>query len=104
MRARVIWGTHEGPVVPVLAVTRINGQFFVFLAVKEGQNTVARQKPLRVGDTIGNDFVVLDGLHAGDHVIVSGTDFLQDGMPVAEQVQPEAPAAAAVKTSHGGES
>jgi RND family efflux transporter MFP subunit len=102
LRARVIWGTHEGPVVPVLAVTRINGQFFVFLAVKEGQNTVARQKPLRVGDTIGNDFVVLDGLHAGDHVIVSGTDFLQDGMPVAEQVQPEAPAAAAVKTSHGG--
>jgi multidrug efflux pump subunit AcrA (membrane-fusion protein) len=48
---------------------------------------VARQKPLKLGDTIGNDFVVLDGLKAGDHLIISGTQFLQDGMPVAEQIQ-----------------
>jgi multidrug efflux pump subunit AcrA (membrane-fusion protein) len=89
----VIWGTHEGPVIPVLAVTRINGQFFAFLAVKEGQSTVARQKLLKVGDTIGNDYAVLEGLKPGDHVIVSGTDFLQDGVPVAETVQNNTPGA-----------
>jgi len=33
------------------------------------------------------DYVVLDGLKAGDHVIISGTQFLQDGAPVMEQIQ-----------------
>src|SRR3984885_151366 len=87
MRAQVIWSNHQGPVVPVLSVTRINGRFFVFVAVKDGANTVARQKGLTIGDTVGNDYVVLDGLQPGDHLIVSGTQFLQDGMPVAEQIQ-----------------
>src|SRR5216683_6024103 len=87
VRAQITWGVHEGPVIPVLAVLRINGQFFAFVAVNEGKGTVARQKPLKLGDTIGNDFVVLDGLKAGDHLIISGTQFLQDGMPVAEQIQ-----------------
>ncbi|MGA2810639.1 MAG: efflux RND transporter periplasmic adaptor subunit [Candidatus Acidiferrum sp.] len=99
LRARVIWGTHDGPLIPVLAVTRINGQFFAFLAVKEDHGTVARQKLLKVGDTIGNDYAVLDGLKPGDHVIVSGTDFLQDGVPVTEQVQNTSPAPG--KTSPG---
>ena len=87
VRAEVTWGTHEGPVVPVLAVNRINGQFFVFLAVTEGKGAVARQKKLTLGDTFGNSYAVLDGLKAGDHLIVSGTQFLQDGFPVAEQIQ-----------------
>jgi RND family efflux transporter MFP subunit len=94
LRARVIWGTHEGPVIPVLAVTRINGQFFAFLSVNEGKGTVARQRLLKVGDTLGNDYAVLDGLKPGDHVIVSGTDFLQDGIPVAETIRNPTPAAA----------
>jgi RND family efflux transporter MFP subunit len=87
MRAQVVWSNHQGPVVPVLAVTRINGRFFVFLAVKESAGTFARQKGLTIGDTVGNDYVVLDGLKPGDHLIVSGTQFLQDGKPVAEQIQ-----------------
>jgi RND family efflux transporter MFP subunit len=87
VRAQVTWGTHDGPVVPVLAVSRINGQFFVFVAVNEGKGTVARQKQLKLGDTIGNNYVVLDGLKPGEHLIVSGTQFLQDGFPVTEQIQ-----------------
>ena len=86
MRAQITWGTHEGPVIPVLAVQRINGQFFAFVSVNEGKGTVARQKPLKLGDTIGNDFAVLDGVKPGDHIIVSGTQFLQDGVPVTEQI------------------
>jgi multidrug efflux pump subunit AcrA (membrane-fusion protein) len=42
---------------------------------------------VKLGDTVGNDFAVLDGLKPGDHIIVSGTQFLQDGMPVSEQIQ-----------------
>jgi RND family efflux transporter MFP subunit len=87
VRAQVVWGTHEGTVIPVLAVTRISGQFFGFLVASEGNGTVARQKLLRLGDTAGNDYVVLDGVKPGDHIIVSGLQFLQDGVPVTEQVQ-----------------
>jgi multidrug efflux pump subunit AcrA (membrane-fusion protein) len=54
--------------------------------VNEGKGTVARQKPLKLGDTIGNDFAVLDGLKPGDHIIISGTQFLQDGAAIAEQI------------------
>ena len=89
VRAQITWGWHEGPVVPVLAVLRINGQAFIFVAVHEGSGTVARQKLLKLGDTAGNDYEVLDGVKAGDHVIVSGTQFLQDGAPVMEQIQKE---------------
>ena len=87
VRAQVVWSTHEGTVIPILDVTRISGQFFAFLAVKDGKNTVARQKLLKIGDTVGNDYVVLEGIKPGDHIITSGLQFLQDGMPVMEQVQ-----------------
>ena len=87
VRAQITWGVHEGPVIPVLAVQRINGQFFAFVSVNEGKGTVARQKSLKLGETLGNDFAVLDGLKAGDHIIVSGTQFLQDGAAVTEQIQ-----------------
>jgi hypothetical protein len=75
-----------GTVIPILAVTRINGEVFAFLAVTEGKGSVARQKLLKVGDTIANDYAVLDGIKPGDHIITSGLQFLRDGAPVAEQV------------------
>jgi RND family efflux transporter MFP subunit len=87
VRAQITWGVHEGPVIPVLAVQRINGEFFAFVAANEGKGPVARQRVVKLGDTVGNDFAVLDGLKPGDHIIVSGTQFLQDGMPVSEQIQ-----------------
>jgi len=87
-RAQITWGVHEGPVVPILSVVRINGQFFAFVASKESNGTFARQKVLKVGEPIGNDYPVLSGLQSGDHIITSGQQFLQDGMPVAEQTAP----------------
>jgi RND family efflux transporter MFP subunit len=86
IRARVIWGTQKSPVVPVLAVSRIGGQYFAFIA-EPGNNGsyVARQKPLKVGQMVDNNYVVLDGVKPGDKVIVSGTQFLVDGIPVNPQ-------------------
>jgi len=91
VRAQVVWGSAAGPVAPVLAVTRINGQFFVFVAEKNAKGTIARQRGVKVGEIIGNDYAVLDGLKPGDHLIVSGTQFLQDGAPVSEQMQSSGP-------------
>ncbi|MFZ0637765.1 MAG: efflux RND transporter periplasmic adaptor subunit [Candidatus Acidiferrales bacterium] len=83
-RARIIWGTHEGPVIPILAVSRINGQYFGFVAEPSGGKTVARQKMLKLGQLVGNSYPVLDGIKAGDHIIVEGTQILVDGMSVTE--------------------
>lgn len=83
-RAKIVWGTHEGTTIPILAATRINGQYFAFVAEKSGGATVAKQRLLHLGELIGNSYVVLDGIKAGDHVIVEGTQFLVDGVPVSE--------------------
>jgi len=85
VRAQITWSVHQGPVVPILSVVRINGQFFAFVASKESNGTFARQKALKVGEPLGNDYPVLSGLQGGEHVITSGTQFMQDGMPVMEQ-------------------
>ena len=82
VKARVVWSTAPTPTVPVLAVTRIGGQSFVYVATQSDKGTVARQRAVTLGDTIGNDYVVTDGLKAGDKVIISGIQFLIDGAPV----------------------
>jgi RND family efflux transporter MFP subunit len=83
VRARVVFGSHQNPEVPILAVSRLAGQYFAFVAVPgNGGAFVARQKPLKIGQTVGNDLEVQDGIKPGDKIIVSGTQFLQDGAPV----------------------
>ena len=82
IHARIVWGTQQRTVVPVLAVSRLGGQYFAFIAEQQGGKTVAHQKPLQVGDMTGNNYVVLEGIKPGDKVIVSGTQFLVDGAPV----------------------
>ena len=86
IRARVVWGTHSNPEVPILAVSRLGGQYFAFVAEPQnGGAFVARQKPLTIGQTVGNDYEVQDGIKPGDKVIISGTQFLLDGAPVIPQ-------------------
>jgi RND family efflux transporter MFP subunit len=83
IRARVIWGSQQKPVVPVVAVSRMGGLYFAFVAEPDGKGGyVVHQKPLQIGQIVGNDYVVLDGVKAGDKVVVSGTQFLIDGIPV----------------------
>jgi len=86
IRARVVWGSQEKPVVPVIAVSRIGGVYFAFVAEPDQKGGYAvHQKPLQIGQIVGNDYVVLDGVKPGDKVVVSGTQFLIDGVPVVPQ-------------------
>jgi RND family efflux transporter MFP subunit len=82
IKAKVIWTTAAAPTVPVLAVTRLGGQTFVYVAQDDNGKYVAKQRAVTLGDTIGNDYAVEGGLNTGDKVIVSGTQFLVDGAPV----------------------
>ena len=55
------------------------------MAQDETGTLVAKQRPIQVGEIVGNDYVVRSGLAPGDRVIVSGTQFLRDGVPVTPQ-------------------
>jgi RND family efflux transporter MFP subunit len=83
VRAQIVFATAPGLTIPVTAVTRINGQYFAFIAEKAPQGTVVRQRAITVGVVVGNDYVVGSGVKAGEQLIVSGIQKIGDGMPVA---------------------
>jgi RND family efflux transporter MFP subunit len=82
VRARIIWTNEPALAVPIVAVTRLAGQHFVFVAEQSDKGVVARQKPVAVGEVSGENYVVLSGLMPGERVIVSNVQKLGDGAPV----------------------
>jgi RND family efflux transporter MFP subunit len=81
-RARIVWSTEPALTVPIVAVNRISGQYFVFVAEQGKEGAVARQRPVRLGDVVGEEYVVQGGLKAGERVIVSNLQKIGDGAPV----------------------
>lgn len=82
VHARLVWSERKLAMIPVTAVSRLSGKLFAFVAEGTGQQAVAKQRLIQVGDLIGNDYAVLDGIKPGDQIIVSGVQMLADGMPV----------------------
>ena len=82
VRARLIWNNDPVLTVPVVAVNRLAGQYFVFVAESGQQGTVARQKPVTLGNVVGDEYIVRTGLTAGEQVIVSNIQKIGDGAPV----------------------
>jgi membrane fusion protein (multidrug efflux system) len=78
VRVRVVAGTQQAFVVPQAAVMQNESGRFVW--VSDGGK--ATQRPIRAGNWIGNDWVVLDGLKSGDNVIVDNLVRLRPGTPV----------------------
>jgi RND family efflux transporter MFP subunit len=85
VRARIVWKTADGLVVPVTAVLRINGQFFAFVAEPaSGGGLTAKQRAIKVGPIAGDNYPVLEGLKPGERVVVSGAQKLADGAPIQD--------------------
>ena len=82
VRARIVWSNEPVLAVPIVAVTRLAGQHFIFVAEAGDQGFVARQTPVTIGDVVGDDYVVRSGLMPGVRVIVSNVQKLGDGAPV----------------------
>jgi RND family efflux transporter MFP subunit len=82
VRARIVWKTSDLLVVPVTSVLRINGQFFVFVAEEAGGKMVAKQRAIKVGAIVGENYPVVDGVKPGERVVTSGAQKLMDGAPV----------------------
>jgi membrane fusion protein (multidrug efflux system) len=85
VRVRVIAGSREAIVVPQTAVLQNETGRFVWIADAAGK---AAQRPIRVGSWLGSDWIVLEGLNAGDVVIVDNLMRLRPGTPV--QIKPNA--------------
>ena len=85
VRTRIIWRSVPGLLIPITAVTRINGQYFCFVAEQAGNGLVAHQRPVQVGELQGNDYIVKGGLKPGDRLIVSGVQKIAEGAPVRAQ-------------------
>jgi multidrug efflux pump subunit AcrA (membrane-fusion protein) len=96
VRARIVWKTTDGLVIPVTAVLRVNGQYFAFVAEDSKGDAargtppglVARQRPIAVGPIAGENYPVLSGLKPGDRLIVSGVQRLADAAPIAPAPPP----------------
>ena len=82
VRARIVWSNDPAISIPVVAVNRISGQYFVFVAEQGRGGVVAHQKPITVGDLIGDSYIVRSGVKEGEKVIVSNLQKLQEGAPV----------------------
>ncbi|MGF1934963.1 MAG: efflux RND transporter periplasmic adaptor subunit [Nostoc sp. ChiQUE02] len=101
VQTKVIWNERPGILIPVTAVSRLGGETFVFVAQapqeksKPGApNLVAQQKPVKLGVIEGNNYQVIEGLKAGDKIVVSGILNLTNGAPIApapEQVGSQKP-------------
>lgn len=102
VRVRVIWTEAPALTAPLVALTRINGQFFAYVA-EEGERgaTVARQRAVEPAGVVGNDYVVKSGLKPGEKLIVSGVQKIRDGARVSIGPAPT-PSGAAASEGNGG--
>jgi RND family efflux transporter MFP subunit len=85
VHVRLVWEKVDRPLIPVTAVSRVGGRSFAFVAEDSNGQTVARQRPVTLGEITGNSYVVLDGIKPGERIIVSGVQMLADGMPIRPQ-------------------
>lgn len=100
VRARVVWQSRDGLVVPALSITRRGAQAFVFVAATAGAGSgssagagaglVAKQQPVQLGDLIDRGYIVTKGLKPGDKVVTSNIQKIQDGAPIAAAPPPAA--------------
>jgi membrane fusion protein (multidrug efflux system) len=79
VRAQVIAGSQEAITVPQSAVLQNETGRFVWLVGPDGK---ALARNIKAGGWAGNDWVVLEGLKAGETVIVDNLSRLRPGMPV----------------------
>jgi membrane fusion protein (multidrug efflux system) len=84
VKVHVIAGARDAIVVPQTAVAQNEGGRFVWLMGADGK---AAQRPVKLGQWVGNGWVVLDGLKNGDAVIVDNLIRLRPGTPVQAKAQ-----------------
>jgi RND family efflux transporter MFP subunit len=86
VRARIVWKTNPGVLIPTNAVSSLGGQKFVFVAQpgESESSLMAKQVPITVGRIQGQEFQVLSGVRPGDRIVTSRILDLRDNTPISE--------------------
>jgi RND family efflux transporter MFP subunit len=77
VEGRVLTDASPGLVVPTASVVVRDGYPYVFMV--DPRSSVAKRLRVRTGERLGGLVEVLDGVKAGDEVVVQGAGFLGDG-------------------------
>ncbi|MEI6177572.1 MAG: efflux RND transporter periplasmic adaptor subunit [Verrucomicrobiota bacterium] len=79
-RVRVDLGTRKDCTeVPERAIVELQGKTFLWVVNKDGK---ANQRPVKVGEQNGSNFIILEGIKPGERVIVEGLQKAREGAPV----------------------
>ena len=65
--------------VPQRAVAELQGAYQVVVVVEENTTNKTHLKPVKVGEQIGSNWIIEDGLHPGDRVVVEGIQQAKEG-------------------------
>jgi RND family efflux transporter MFP subunit len=74
--------TPNAITIPVNTLQTDETGKFVLVAVKEGNTTIARKRPVQVGELYGDRLEVKGGLQTGDIIITEGFQSVYDGQTV----------------------
>jgi membrane fusion protein (multidrug efflux system) len=101
-RIKVDLGVRPDSVlVPERAVVELQGRNFVWLI---GSDDKATQRAVKVGETIGEKLLILEGLKAGERIVTEGLQKVREGALVrpmtAAQMAQEAATLAEVTPKH----
>jgi membrane fusion protein (multidrug efflux system) len=80
-RVRIRTGmTNNALLIPQPAVIEVQSQYEVVVI---GADSKAAFRPIKVGDKVGPDWIITEGLKPGDRVVVQGFMKVREGMPVS---------------------
>ncbi|WP_414566512.1 MULTISPECIES: efflux RND transporter periplasmic adaptor subunit [unclassified Anabaena] len=90
VRARVIWNQRSGVLIPTKAVSRLEGETFVYVLEKENSSQgssqfIARQRQVKLGNSRDDYYQVIAGLQTEDIIVTSGLLNLKDGVPIVPE-------------------
>jgi membrane fusion protein (multidrug efflux system) len=79
-RVRVVTRTQKGALlVPQRAVAELQGSYQVAIVSADNK---AEIRPVKVGERVGQMWLIEEGLKPGDRVVVEGIQKVREGMPV----------------------
>jgi membrane fusion protein (multidrug efflux system) len=97
-RIKVDLGTKPNSIlVPERAVSELQGKNFVWVV---GTDSKVTQRPIKAGENIGGNILVIEGLKPGERIVVEGVQKVREGAPVKALTAAEiAQAAQAAKSA-----
>jgi membrane fusion protein (multidrug efflux system) len=100
-RIRVDLGARpDSIVVPERAVAELQGKNFVWVV---GSDNKAAQRPVKVGAPVSGGTLILEGLKAGERIVVEGLQKVREGIPVQALTAAQAAQAASGHSAKAAE-